>query len=130
MDKAINSDAVVVGVGIAPERFKNFIFLWHKQRPGVGGWSTADVAQRVELKESASKEVPVRELLAAVLADENCRWTEAPEVPVFLSQQCGDRAAPVPFDEAALANEHLDEYHDDEEHEAVEYNSDQEALSE
>lgn len=82
-DSAIDSDAVVVGVGIAPERFKNFIFLWHKQRPGVGGWSLGDAPARIQLRERADQDKPVKQVLAAVLADEHCRWVDVPQVPVF-----------------------------------------------
>jgi hypothetical protein len=35
--------------------FPDFIFLWHQNRPGVGGWSVGEVGVRVERMESADK---------------------------------------------------------------------------
>jgi hypothetical protein len=41
---------------------------------------------------------PVRELLASILNDEGCRWSAAPEVPVFQHglPRSNDASAPVP----------------------------------
>ena len=56
-DSELGMDGVIVGIGIAPERFRGYIFVYHKERPGIGGWRREDVGIKLKLKEAASKSV-------------------------------------------------------------------------
>ena len=56
-DPALKMDGIVTGIGIAPERFRGYMFVYHKERPGVGGWSQSDIVNRITLKETGNKDL-------------------------------------------------------------------------
>ena len=58
---------VVVGVGVAPDRFRNLLFVWSATRPGVGGWSLGEVGDKLDLKVKADSEAPLLEVCAAAV---------------------------------------------------------------
>lgn len=58
------------------------MFVYHEARPGVGGWSANDIGSRLEIREKADKNIPVRTILASVLADPGSTW-DVKEVAQF-----------------------------------------------
>ncbi len=71
-DRQEQHEGIFVGVGTAPEQFKNMAFFWIQSQHGLHGRSKSDTALHVQVLRAADEFKPVSEVLRSVLEDPRC----------------------------------------------------------